>query len=406
MRRSLLLFITVAILVAASPVPRAVASTVAWERIDITLHTEQSGGVILVQGTLPSTVTLPAEVELWAPAGSELQWAGEILDGPPSEDPSRDFSKTTEGPLDIYRFTLLESHQAQIEVLSRGDVTADGSEYASSLVWIPAQDVSLVRLLVRVPETAQVIRSSPGATLVPGDPGFAYYTRTIEDAKAGEALELAFGYTLQESTVSSGDSGGQASSVGLVVAIGLGALAILLLLVIVIRRELRSSSAESEPHEAPRADEQTASADRSAVEIADDAEAGTAGENGGVSHTGAGSAAKRNLLVGVVAVALILIVVIVAGETTKPKVATDSISQTFASGDPCLTVTIPLDVPNGSDPEVTAAAIFEALGPIDGLNTATYRIGTSTLDVGFCESKTSESIIAQTLQPTGLVLQD
>lgn len=39
-------------------------------------------------------------------------WIGEILGGPPAEDPQLPYVKTTVGDMDIYKFTLTKSRTA------------------------------------------------------------------------------------------------------------------------------------------------------------------------------------------------------------------------------------------------------------------------------------------------------
>ena len=403
MRRSLFFVVLVAVVMTVSPVAHAVASTVGWERVDVTLHNEQSGGVILVQGTLPDSVGLPAQIELWAPEGSVLQWAGEILGGPASQDPGREVSKSTEGGHDVYRFTLEQSRQAQIEIMTGGDVSADGLEYSSSLVWTPAQDVPLVRLIVRVPQTAQVVRTSEGATMEPGGSGFSYYTKTFPDVRAGDPLELTFGYTVPAAQGAGAQRPSDSSS-GLFVAIALAALAFLVLLFVMIGREVRAASSRRSSQQLSETGESAVLPGQEGPGVTDDLV--EAEEGYGVDsepHQDVTRPMKRNLFAGVVAAVLILTVFVVAGETSKPTTSADAISQTFSPGEPCLTATIPLDVPGGSDPKATAETIFEALRPVAGMNSATYRIETATLDVGFCESETSEAVIVQALESTGLV---
>jgi hypothetical protein len=113
--------------------------------------------------------------------------------------------------------------------------------------------------------------------------------------------------------------------------------------------------------------------------------------------------AKRNLATAVVVGLLIVVVVVVGRESTKPKVVDDSISRTFTQGEPCATADIALAVPAAADPSKTAEALFAVLEPMKGLNTATYNLKTSCIDVGYCESQTTETAVRTALQPTGLL---
>jgi hypothetical protein len=116
-------------------------------------------------------------------------------------------------------------------------------------------------------------------------------------------------------------------------------------------------------------------------------------------------AARRNLITVTIIGGVVVGALVIGGQATKPQLTGDTISQTFAQGDPCATATIPLATPQGADPTATAKTVFAALTPLQGLTTGTYNWRTSNLEIGFCESKSSESAIRQALAPTGLVAQ-
>ena len=117
MRHSLrFIFAAAVFALAVSPVTTGFAAPATWERVDVTQHSEQGGGVLLVSGELPATASLPADAQLSVPAGSGLQWIGEILGGASADDPELKFTKTTVNGNDLYRFTLTKSRTAQIEV--------------------------------------------------------------------------------------------------------------------------------------------------------------------------------------------------------------------------------------------------------------------------------------------------
>ena len=95
--------------------------------------------------------------------------------------------------------------------------------------------------------------------------------------------------------------------------------------------------------------------------------------------------------------------IVVGAQTTKPKATGDTISQTFSSGEACATATIPLAVSADADPSKTAETLFAAIKPIPGLTTATYNRKTASIDIGYCESSSSEAALRQALAPTGMV---
>jgi len=399
MHRSLSRFIFAIVLAfAILPSATAFAAPIPWRGVDVTLHAEQSGGVMLVSGEMTETVPLPAEAEFSVPAGSSIQWIGEILGGDPSADPELTYIKTTVDGADIYRFTLTKSRNAQIEVLTSGFLF-DGSLYNASLAWTPAQDVPEVRLIVRVPQGAQVATSSPGGSLQPGDSGYSYFAKTFPNAKAGDQLDLTVGYTLPAAGSEPAATGASdAGTIGLVVLIALVAAAAIALVLVLGRSKGAGSGgipSSEEPEEETPAP--LAASDVSPTDAAADTDEVPSFE------TSRPSAAKRNLLTVSVIGVFIVAAVLIGAQTTKPKSSGDTISKTYSAGEPCETAVIPLAVPDSTDAQTAADALFAALGPVGGLNTATYNLKTSSLSVGYCESKTTEPAIRDALAPTGLI---
>lgn len=227
--------------------PAAYAAPNAWQSIDVTVHAEQSGGMLLISGELPETVSLPAEAELSVPTGSQIQWIGQILGGDVSADPALQYTKSTEGETDIYRFTLTESRIAQVEVPITDEISFDGTAYRASLIWTPSQDVPEVWMGVKLPASATIIEEAAGATVVPGETGYSYYSKTVTDAKAGQPLDLAFTYTAPaEAPVSTAAAPGTSSSSSTPIAVILivAAAALVVLAVVMSRKQgVRPSTA-------------------------------------------------------------------------------------------------------------------------------------------------------------------
>lgn len=195
MRRSLSLFLVAAATAfALTGAVVASAAPVSWAGVDVTLHQDQDGPVMLVAGTLPDTVALPADVELSVPASSTLMWIGEILGGDTTLDPDLKYTKTTAGGIDTYHVTLTKSRTAQIEASGASVTSADGATFNASLQWSPAQAVPSVRMTVVVPAGARIVTPADGATLQPGDATSSYYYKIVENVKAGTKLDLTFSY--------------------------------------------------------------------------------------------------------------------------------------------------------------------------------------------------------------------
>jgi|GEM_PF-1189581 hypothetical protein len=384
----------------------AMAKPAEWQRVDVTLHSEQSGGVMLVSGELPEAVKLPAEVELSVPAGSSLQWVGEILGGDPSADPELKYTKSTVDGSDLYRFTLTKSRTAQLEIVTSEAAAFDGTNYTSGLKWSATQDVPEVRLSVRIPQGAQIVQPSPEAALQPGASGYSFYTKSFKDVKPGDQLDMAFSYKVAATPASTTatSSGSTAQIVIILIAVAAGGF-----FVMAVRRKMAPASGDAvAPTRTSAAGVKSDTATSAKINAKNtrsknptSAPVEAEAENG--PSTRLTGAAKRNILTVTIVGSIIVVTLVVGNQTNKPQIEGDSISQTFSQGQPCSTATIALAVPAGEDPAKTAETLFDALRTADGMNTATYNFKTSTLEAGFCESKATEESVRQALAPTGLV---
>ena len=198
------LVLGVPVSVSAAPVP--------WQAIDVMLHPEQSGGTMLISGELPESVPLPVEAELSVPAGTSILWIGEILGGPPADDPQLTYAKSTVGENDVYRFTLAKARTAQVEYAVSDAHTYDGATYTTSIRWVAGQDVPVLRVGVQLPQAARILEPAAEATAQVGPSGGLYYGKTVAPVKAGDVIDLGFTYSLPAgaagATVSSSTAGG------------------------------------------------------------------------------------------------------------------------------------------------------------------------------------------------------
>jgi hypothetical protein len=368
------------------------AAPVRFETVDITLHSEESGGVMVISGDLPAATALPAQVELSAPTGAPLIWIGEILGGPIAEDPQLEYTKTTPKGADVYRGTLTQARTAQLEVETAGAQSTDGVNYTVSLAWPSSFDVAEAVLIVRVPASAQITQESTGATLYPSDASYAFYSKTVKNVKAGDKLEMAFSYSaapVSAQPAAAAPVSGSDTVVLLVLVLGLVAGIVLIVVAVAVRGTTRPrAQAADDDDEATSAPEQ-----RDAPDVRDEQQ---------IVPKRRGSK-KRTLITGGIIAVFLLIAVIVGVETTKPRVTGDTISQTFTTADPCATTVIALSVPAGSDPVANAQKLFAVLKGVASVTNATYSISGSTVEVGYCESQTSPDALRTALAPTGLV---
>lgn len=416
MRRTSSLVLSVVVLLSVVLVPAAaLAAPAAWQRVDVALHSEQSGGVMLVSGELPPGATLPAEAELSVPAGYPLLWIGQIMGGDPSADPALTYTKATVGASDVYRFTLTQSRIAQVEVQNNGALPFDGTNYEPDLNWTATQGVPEVRVAVRVPQGAQVVRAATGATMTPAGDGYAFYAKTFSDVKAGDQLGLSFAYqsgapsTPGASTASSG-SGSTAQVLVILLVLGAGVAGF----VAIQRKSALAAAAGTVPVDSSANGTSTAYKDggrggrtSSAVssKAASLATADVAASAEGSRSQPSPGTTRRKLVTAGLVVAIIGAVLVVVNQTTKPQFEGDSITQTFSQGQPCSSTTVALEIPTGSEAADIAERLFGALEQLEGMNTATLNTSTSSIDVGFCESKANEDVVRQALLATGLVAQ-
>jgi hypothetical protein len=386
------ILIATAFALAMASASTVVAAPVTWNQVDVTLHAEQGGGVLLVSGELPAKAALPAEAELSVPTGAKLQWIGEILGGPASEDPELTYTKVTKDGVDVYRFTLTKARTAQAEVLSSA-AGYDGTTFTPAIKWTSAQDVPTVRLNVRVPEGAQLAETPPGVTPQPAGDGFTFYSKTAQNVKAGDELSLAFAYTAPAGATAARPAAGSAagSSDGPVLAVILAGIAVVAIAVVLVSRR--------KPAPLTSAEEGV-----NAVEAAEDED----DSNDSQTHAPAGRSAgagRRRLVTGLIIGGLVVGAIVVGSQSGKPKMIGDTVTETFAQGDPCVTANIAVALPAGTDPAQAAETLFGALRPVSGLKSATLNVKTSSMQVGFCESQTSETAVRGALAPTGLIAQ-
>lgn len=399
----LALVATAALMLAAVAAP-AFAAPAAWQMVDIMLFPQQTGGVVVVSGELPETASLPAEGELAVPAGSQIQWVGEILGGPVSEDPDMAYTKRTVDGMDIYSFTLTKSRIAQVEIVAADAPAFDGTAYTSTLNWVSAQDVPEVRMAIQLPKGSQVVKTDEGANLAPGDETYSYYTRTVKDVKAGDALGLTVGYTVPAAPAAAPAPATSGTNAALPIILVLAGIGVAVLLLVMTRRKSPTQADGTEADSTEADDAPATGGSTAAVATADDSM--PAEDDGSLAmETAPAGAGKRRAITLAFLGVIVVLVVVIAIQTTKPQQVGSTISQTFTPGDPCTRTTIALTVPGDTDPQTTANTLFAALRPVVGLNTATFDAETSSIDIGFCDSVTSEAVIRQALAPTGLVAE-
>jgi hypothetical protein len=384
---------------ALSVAAAASAKPAGWGSVDVTLHSESEGGVMVIAGDLPDATALPAEAELSVPKGSSLVWIGEILGGPLSEDPSLKYTKTTKGDADVYLVTLTKSRTAQVEVVADPYTTMGSSGYTASLVWPSVSAVPEVVAAIRVPAGSRATTGTAGAEMFTGDATYDYFSTTVKNVKAGGAVRLALTFTspavaAPAGSVPASSASGSDTVLWVVLLLALVAGVVLIVVAVTVRGTRRRALAP-EGRTRDEAGPPLATAPLPDADEAEEADEGPAPRNP--------ASTRRAIVTGAVVVVFVLVAVVVGIETNKARVTDDTISRTFAGGEACATASIALSVPAGADPATTAQSLFDALKAVPSVTTVTYNLAASTLEVGYCESSSSEAALREALAPTGLV---
>jgi hypothetical protein len=381
------LFVTALMLASLAMLPAAFAAPAQWESMDLTVHDEGTSSVLLVTGTLPEGTKLPAEVELTVPTGGKLQWAGEILGGDPSADPAVTPKVTTEGDVDVYRFTLTKAPIGQIEIVGPQFFTYTTAGGTGTLAWTPVGDLKKVRLSVRLPMGASVTTMTPGAQVLKGPEGADYVDRVIDDAKADEELLLAMNFNPKPVAPTAPASGSDAT-LPLVIILLVAAFGGVLLIAAISRKAKNRNGAQayaSDDDEAPaKPSKATGTTAKSDVEEEP-------------------ATPKRNNAALIITAAVIVVAVaggMVASQSSSSVAELpNGFVQEYKQGDACTSVTYALlEKPSKGD----AKKLFDSLKSANALRAVAYT-DSPRIEIGFCDSESTKDAMKAALAPTGLI---
>lgn len=368
----------------------AIAEPAQWKFIDITLQTTEQQPLLLVGGELPETTPLPYQAELAVPAGMQLQWIGEILGGDPSQDPDVQYTKTSANGMDLYRFTLTRSRSAQVELLAPAATTFDGTNYATSLSLSAWQDIPELRVSQRLAQGTTIVAADSAASLVAGDVGSVYYSKTLRDVKAGESVGLSFSYAPPVPGATAKGSAGSDSAV--LVTIVLASLAIFGVLAFFAKRMIGRETAAVEPPRTTGTRPAAATA-ATAEAAAEPSEAPSAGRR------------KKTLVWALLGAGVLLIagVFVVGNESASVAIADGRMTRDYGTISPCQSATIPVMPNDGVDLSARGEDILGSFEGMEGIGAVTLDVTRSTIDVAWCESSQSEETVRQALTAGGLV---
>jgi hypothetical protein len=396
-RLTAVLAVTTASLVLSVTV--ALAAPASWESVDVTVHADEGSPIMLVSGTLPEGTKLPAEVELSVPAGAKFLWAGEILGGDPSGDPSVEYVTSTKDGSDVYRFQLKQSLTGQVEVSAPQVIASGPTGYASNLEWTAGSDVKELRLNYRLPQTAKILSAAEGAEMTPGPTGYTYYSKTIKDVKAGQTETLAFTYGAaapSPGTTAGTGAAGQSDTLVLVLVLG-AALAFFAFLAVRVSRKMQAKSADAVSEAVASGadidsgmDDDVASTPDPSIETDEPAIAPK-------------RANKPAIILGLVLGAVGIVAVVAMTTGGKATVTGDTVMLSVAQVDACTTSRIQLTTPEGGDLKRDADKILALLKSASGVGNATINLKNSTMIVNYCESSMNETALLAALTPSGYV---
>lgn len=403
MRRALtkfpLVVLAVSLILSLAAPAFAAEKPVAWEIVDVTLHSEGTSSVLLISGKLPDSVKLPATVQLSAPAGGQLQWAGEIIGDDPSKDPEVE-PKVTKGEVsDVYTFTLTQARLGQIEVIHPEVLRFDGTGYAANVAWTPPTDVGELRLNVLIPANGQVGPLPEGLKAEPAPGGQSYVRKSITDAKAGEPVDLAVNYTLVAAAPGAAAPQGSSNFAFILIAILFGAFAVVAFMAVRGKTRARATDADVDgEYVADEADDDdlepavVPGADTVVTTSTVDEEDYEPGE----------PVRRKNMLVPVVVIAALVFAGAYAVSAGNKGVSQGGvISMTFATGDACTESSFALQAPGGRDLSKDANDVLGTLRSVAGVNYANLDVAANSIAVGYCGSSASADQILAALQASG-----
>lgn len=152
---------------------------------------QTGASLAIVSALVDPQEALPASVSVPVPAGSTLLWAGEVLGGDPSADPSRTTTVERIGEMDVYTLTLEQAYTAQLEIQLPAP-TISGSKVIAGLTWTNPGRETLVTGSVVVEPGGRDVKTTPAASgeTRTNDAGETLYPVEGKRLAEGETYEL------------------------------------------------------------------------------------------------------------------------------------------------------------------------------------------------------------------------
>lgn len=392
-RRTLGLLAIAAICVFALASPAVAASKITpFDTINAGVIGSGVESVMIVTGTLPKTVTLPATIDIAVPKGATVGWFGEIDDTGKGGDFEIKHTPRTEGEYDIYTATVTKYKTVQAEV-STG-VAYAGNDGIARFAYAPATDTATLVLGVEIPATAKYTPKANYTDLGKGKEGSVYGT-TFTNVKAGESVEASFDFKTAAAANSTGAKGGS-TSVLITVLIVVLVVAIGGLIFVLAQNKIKNgptggASAGKRASSASSATlKQPTSSTKNAAPVAEPVKK------------------KINpalVITGIIALVAIVALIAAGSFSSKVTMVNGIYMKEFAQGDPCSSVDYALSEAAVSNHEKTAGKIFDLLGDSElTILKASLDPASNKLTVEYCESQETPEDINAVINPTGLVV--
>ena len=400
-RPSLAVFALFAVLALTLAAPAFAAKSptgsAGWDSVNVTLHSEGQSSVMLISGTLPEGTELPALVELSAPTGSQVQWAGEILTGSAEGDPRVEYEVDTRDGLDVYSFTLEKSLTGQIEVIHPELLTFDGHSYTAALKWTPTVPVKTLAMNLMVPPGAEPGPSAGRLESIAGPDGGRYLRQTVENPEVDREVAVSVLYTMTAPDAPAASTAGGGGT-ALIVILGVFALAAAGALIAIGSKARNRAATREERDEDDEPETEFPDGETPVESAALDEDDEDAAEE---DDTEPPAPRKLNVVPIVVVAAIVFAAAFAVSAGSRGVAQGDTISMEYAAVDACTASHFSLAPPAGASLKKDADDILNALRSVAGLAGATVDLTASTIEVRYCDSSASADQILAALVTTG-----
>lgn len=243
MRRYSTLIVAAAVATALIlPVAASAATPQAGGSLDLQTWVDQGQLIVVTAISIDPSVKLPTTVRIPIATGAEVNWAGEVLGGPVSADPSRPYKIKTGAAGGKYaEFTVETTRAAQVDTTVNG-VGTNGATTMAKLEWVQSVDSPFTTFSVRVPAGATNVTITPTPTAQPetGQDGEKLYYGDPMTLDPGAKQQVSFTYSTGGASGTPVTGGGGSSTpivFGLVAAI----LVMIGVVIVLIRRQRNAS---------------------------------------------------------------------------------------------------------------------------------------------------------------------